>query len=80
MLGNYKNINKTNPKTYKQVALKFHMEWKPYEVIQIISQKNECSTNAVMIYYLVEGLKKDGYKPSAELQAFIDNNYKNKKG
>lgn len=33
-----------------------------------------------MIYYLVEGLKKDGYKPSAELKAFIDNNYKNKKG
>lgn len=29
-----------------------------------------------MVYYIVEGLKKDGFKPSPELQAFIDNNYK----
>lgn len=38
--------------------------------------KNQRSANALMIYYIVEGLKKYGYKPSPELQAFVDNNYK----
>lgn len=44
--------------------------------MQIIAQKNQCSVNALAVYYLVEGLKKYGYKPSLELKAFIDNYYK----
>lgn len=72
----YEAQDKYQKKTYQRVLIKLRKEWNLYDTIQIISQKNQCSVNALVIYYLVEGLKKEGFKPSPELLAFIDNNYK----
>ena len=72
----YDKQDRYQKKTYDRITALSRKEWKLYEAMRIIAQKKQCSVNALAIYYLVEGLKKDGYKPSPELQAFIDNNYK----
>lgn len=72
----YEAQDKYQKKTYHFVSIKMRKEWTLYDTIQLIAQKKGCSLNAVMVYYIVEGLRKDGFKPSPELKAFIDNNYK----
>lgn len=72
----YSKQDKYFKKTYKQLGLQLRKEWNLYDTIKFVAQKKQCSINSLAIYYIVEGLKKDGYKPSLELKAFIDNNYK----
>lgn len=72
----YEAQDKYQKKTYQRVFIKLRKEWNLYDTIQFIAQKKGCSVNSLMIYAIVEELKANGYKPVPELQAFIDNNYK----
>ncbi len=72
----YDKQDRYQKKTYDRITALSRKEWKLYEAMRIIAQKKGCSVNSLMIYAIVEELKANGFKPSPELQAFIDNNYK----
>lgn len=72
----YDKQDRYNKKTYNYFSVKVRKEWELYKDIKSIAQKKGCSVNSLMIYAIVEELKANGYKPAPELQAFIDNNYK----
>ena len=72
----YERQDRYLKKTYDRVNISLRKEWGVYDFLKKEAHKNNSSMASISIYYLVEGLKKEGFKPSPELLAFIDNNYK----
>ena len=72
----YEAQDRYKKRTYNYISIKVRKEWTLYKGVKSIAQKKGCSVNSLMIYAIVEELKANGFKPSPELQAFIDNNYK----